>query len=412
MFAPNGDTIHAFFYSDDDNWPSFADGHGESMEVIDLWGNYGDPLNWLPSRNVNGSPGLADVRGSSTSPLRITEMMYHPMPGTGSEFLEFYNRGPTPLDLSGIRVIEGVEFEFSLGFSTTLAANQRTSVVGSIAEFRSTYGAGPMVTGVFAANLANDGERLIVVDSHGDIIHDFVYDSAAPWPTQAGGGGRSLQIVDPSGDYRDASNWRASEMVGGSPSAGEPISGDFNDDGDWDCADIDLLSSAIATMSHDLALDMTGDGFVTAMDLDAWLVQGGQMNPSVTGGNPFLVGDADLSGTVDGVDFLIWNDHKFTNDSQWCRGNFDGNLSIDGTDFILWNDNKFQSSRSAIQVPNGGSVVQPAAPLEIRRQPVQYLSKFWHTVGRGHWQVERYDSDAATRHPLCETFILHGTNEL
>ena len=95
---------------------------------------------------------------------------------------------------------------------------------------------------------------------------------------------------------------------------GLTVTGDFNGDGDWDCADVNALTAAIATSSTDLSFDMNADGMVTVADLMeagvGWLAVGGANNPTETGGNPFLAGDANLSGDVDGQDFLIWNDKQ------------------------------------------------------------------------------------------------------
>jgi hypothetical protein len=113
---------------------------------------------------------------------------------------------------------------------------------------------------------------------------------------------------------------------------------------------------------------MNGDGMVDGPidpadvdnDLVAWLERAGMEDTQgVTGGNPFLVGDANLDGTNDGQDFIQWNNGKFTSDTRWCGsndadmvgGNFNGDTAIDGLDFILWNAFKFTSSMDLAAVP-------------------------------------------------------------
>ena len=61
----------------------------------------------------------------------------------------------------------------------------------------------------------------------------------------------------------------------------------------------------------------------------------------------YLLGDANLDGTVDGADFMLWNANKFTVNASWCSGDFDANGRIDGLDWIQWNNNKFRSSDGA-----------------------------------------------------------------
>lgn len=117
---------------------------------------------------------------------------------------------------------------------------------------------------------------------------------------------------------------------------------DFNDDGIYDCDDVDSLVSEIVAGSHNLAFDLTGDGLVNTDDLDAWRTEAGAV--LFASGNPVLEGDANLDGLVDGFDFLAWNTNKFSGNPSWCRGDFNADGQIEGLDFLLWNANKFLSS--------------------------------------------------------------------
>lgn len=49
--------IHDFTYDDAAPWPTTPDGTGPSLEVIDVNGNYNDPLNWRASASPDGTPG-------------------------------------------------------------------------------------------------------------------------------------------------------------------------------------------------------------------------------------------------------------------------------------------------------------------------------------------------------------------
>ncbi len=81
---------------------------------------------------------------------------------------------------------------------------------------------------------------------------------------------------------------------------------------------------------------------VTFLDLEVWLILAGAIN--LANGNPYLNGDANLDGVVDGSDFIVWNQHKFTANSAWCSGDFTADGFVDGQDFIVWNQFKFMSS--------------------------------------------------------------------
>ena len=124
---------------------------------------------------------------------------------------------------------------------------------------------------------------------------------------------------------------------------------DFDQDQTLDLGDIDSLVAAIAAGSTDPTFDLTGDGIVGADDLAQWLSDAGQAN--LPSGNSYLMGDANLDGSVDGQDFLTWNSNKFTSIAAWSAGDFNADGTIDGADFLIWNGNKFQVADEFESVP-------------------------------------------------------------
>ncbi len=119
-------------------------------------------------------------------------------------------------------------------------------------------------------------------------------------------------------------------------------SGDFDGDGDYACADVDSLVVEIVAGTNNPAFDLTGDGAVDVGDLTHWLAEAGAAE--LGSGASYLLGDADLDGTVDGNDFVLWNAHKFTAIPAWCSGDFNADGIVDGNDFLSWNANKFTSA--------------------------------------------------------------------
>ncbi len=157
--------------------------------------------------------------------LRVTEIHFHPEgeSGAGVEFLELLNTGPAALDLSGVRFVEGVAFDFGTGTVRTLASGARVLVVSSVDAFRARYGGGPAVAGAWLGALDNAGERLRLVDAAGESILDFEY--RAGWEPASDGLGFSLVALDPGADWTawdDASQWRAGRVRGGTPGTDEP----------------------------------------------------------------------------------------------------------------------------------------------------------------------------------------------
>ncbi len=102
---------------------------------------------------------------------------------------------------------------------------------------------------------------------------------------------------------------------------------DLDGDGDCDIDDLDLLCADVFAGNRPLS------------DVDQWLIDASPFP------NPYLPGDADLNGIVDGNDFITWNSFKFTaSGGLWSRGDFNCDGLTDGQDFIIWNLNKFQNS--------------------------------------------------------------------
>jgi hypothetical protein len=128
---------------------------------------------------------------------------------------------------------------------------------------------------------------------------------------------------------------------------------DFNNDDNFNCADVNALVATIVAGTNLSQFDLNFDSVVNATDLGIWLTDAGALN--LASGQPYLYGDANLDGLVDGSDFIVWNANKFTTNPAWCSGDFNADGVVDGLDFIVWNANKFTSS---------GIITRPAAVPE------------------------------------------------
>ena len=119
---------------------------------------------------------------------------------------------------------------------------------------------------------------------------------------------------------------------------------DFNADGSCDGDDIDQLQAAIVDGIFNPTLDLIPDGDLNINDRDRWLELAGSEN--IGPGAVYLLGDANLDGSVDGQDFVAWNGNKFTSTAAWTDGDFNADGFVNGQDFVLWNSNKFQEADS------------------------------------------------------------------
>ncbi len=130
------------------------------------------------------------------------------------------------------------------------------------------------------------------------------------------------------------------------------INGDFDGNGQHTCNDVDLLVAEIASGNFNSAMDLNSDGMLDPLDLGAWLAEAGAAN--LASGEPYLPGDSDLNGVVDGSDFLQWNANKFTPAVGFCMGDFNADGVVDGRDFLVWNQYKFTTSNRSVPEPLTG----------------------------------------------------------
>lgn len=152
----------------------------------------------------------------------VTEIMYHPpdtalQDGDAFEFIELKNVGSSARELSGVH-FEGIDYTFPVG--SFVGPGQFVVLVSDRTAFASKY-PGVHVDGVYQGKLANSGETVILWHAAGTPLFSVHYDTQAPWPVAADGTGFSLVSLNPNlnPDPNNASNWRASSTVGGSPGA-------------------------------------------------------------------------------------------------------------------------------------------------------------------------------------------------
>ena len=200
--------------------------------------------------------------------LRITEIMYNAPGGAEFEFIELQNVGDRVLDLTGVRLEGGIDYTFP---SVTLEPGQFAVVVADADGFRSRYGDRARLLGEFSGRLANEGESLVLrlPSPYDGMILRFEYDD--DWYRDTDGSGHSLVIRNPwnkPATWDEASRWRSSVVVGGSPGF---LVGDVNVDGRFDTNDIVGLLQAGKYLTGQPATwhegDFSGDGLFDPADL-------------------------------------------------------------------------------------------------------------------------------------------------
>lgn len=139
----------------------------------------------------------AAVQAASAAIL-LTEIHYNG-PAAGAdpdEFIELVNTGTDAVDLSGYRFSAGIDLLLAGG--TVLGAGEVLVAARSPDDFLRIFSdyTGPLLD--FGGSLSNSGETLTLDDRVGNPLWSLSYDDSSPWPSEADGGGFSLQLrADP-----------------------------------------------------------------------------------------------------------------------------------------------------------------------------------------------------------------------
>ena len=148
----------------------------------------------------------------------VTEIGADPSPPQGlpeAEFVELYNRGENPIDLSGWTISDGTTY--GLCDSLILPSNEHVLLCspGAAAKFG---GFGKIVSVSAWPSLNNSGDLVWLRDPDGRTIDSLNYDISWYGDPERTDGGWSLELIDPENICAEKSNWAVSEH----PSGGTP----------------------------------------------------------------------------------------------------------------------------------------------------------------------------------------------
>ncbi len=151
-------------------------------------------------------PVMLLVLAAANGQIVINEIMYNPPEsGTDSlEYIEIYNTSNAQVDISGWS-FTGVDLVFAPG--TTIGAKAYILTAGRPSAIQAIFG--KPATAWTGGALTNTGEFILLRNGTGAVVDSVQYDDAAPWPTDAAGNGRSLELCDASLDNALAANWKA-----------------------------------------------------------------------------------------------------------------------------------------------------------------------------------------------------------
>lgn len=180
--------------------PNDPDSDGDSFsDGIEAFGG-SDPT------DTNSTPSAT----ASPQDIVINEIHYDPEDKTRrAEFIELYNRGVHPVNLTGWQLGNAIDFTFP---GVTLLAGEYLVIAEDPVTLLADFGA-PSI-GPWVGSLSNQGERITLRDTLGNLADEVDYGVGFPWPTAAHGDGASMELIDPALDNDLSGSWRSASAGG------------------------------------------------------------------------------------------------------------------------------------------------------------------------------------------------------
>jgi len=217
-FDNNGDDIKLFdlgnnlifnvAYSDSLSWPKGADGTGRTLELITPGADPNNPSNWFDGC-LRGSPGTYYT--ACENDIVFGEINYRSATVTDAgDWVELWNTTAIDIDISGWKFVDDEDtllYTFLPG--TILNAGERYVVANDLTKFDARHPIITNVTGPFLFGLNGSGEELRLIDNAGVIQFTIMYDDILPWPLEADGLGKTLELLDATGKMNEPENWFA-----------------------------------------------------------------------------------------------------------------------------------------------------------------------------------------------------------
>ncbi|HEV2691511.1 MAG TPA: lamin tail domain-containing protein [Verrucomicrobiae bacterium] len=229
----------------------------------------------------------------------INELMYDPISGNDDDqYVELYNQGTNVVNLSGWQFTSGITFTFPT--NTTLSpggylvvARNQTNLFAKYPNLNNAN-----TVGNYTGKLSHSGE--LVALAKPEVFNgtnaifveadEVTYGTGGRWGEWSGGGGSSLELVDPHANHRLAANWADSDESQKSIWTNIETTGVLdngaNFDPSIDYAQIGILDVGECLVDNLEVDDTNGVNYVLNPDfedgaLDNWSLQGDHVRSSL-----------------------------------------------------------------------------------------------------------------------------------
>jgi hypothetical protein len=177
---------------------------------------YTDEINYLKSWFNNR---IAWMDGQLQQPPIINEINYHSSTSLDADdWVEIYNPNVSAFNISNYRLKDANNnpyFTFPNG--TIIPAGSYLVVCRNVTKFHNVFPAVTTYIGNLPFDLSNTGEPVRLTNQNNNLTDYVYYGIIAPWPNQASGTGKTIELKNPQLDNQVGANWQTSGAMGGTP---------------------------------------------------------------------------------------------------------------------------------------------------------------------------------------------------
>ncbi len=207
------DVFLAVNYLDSLPWPQVADGGGRTLELSDPLLTIDDPANWFAGC-MFGSPG--EAYQPCAEQIVFSEINFWSATNADAgDWIELRNISDQSMDLSGWIFRDGnTANSYVIPNETTLEGGEMIVISNNTQLFDQQHPAVDNRVGGFEFGFDNQGEMMRLYNAEDKLYFSMVYGADQPWPTEAAGGGYTLELADSSANINSALNWFAGCLYG------------------------------------------------------------------------------------------------------------------------------------------------------------------------------------------------------
>lgn len=208
LFDNLSNPVLSFSYLDSLAWPKCADGLGFTLESVDDVSNPALPASWHCGC-LKGSPGTGYV--PCNYPIVFSEINFNSADTADSEdWVELHNTTGQAINISGYSFKDDDDtLAFVVPNGTMLDADGYLVIYKDNTLFTQRH---PLVAnkmGPFEFGLSGSGDACRLYNTLNKLVLSVVFDDDPPFPDEADGLGKTMELVSETGPMCDGTNWFA-----------------------------------------------------------------------------------------------------------------------------------------------------------------------------------------------------------